>query len=59
MRDLKTIRKALHLKQIEVAGLCGVSPSTYRRWEWGKQFPRVPHLQRLARAFNMREGDLL
>lgn len=59
MKDLKSIRKALHLKQIEVAYLCKVSPSTYRRWEWGKQFPRVPHLQRLAQVFNMKEGDLI
>ena len=54
MQELKPFRKALHLKQIEVAGLCGVSPSTYRRWEWGKQTPRVPHLQRLARAFGVK-----
>lgn len=37
--DLKTIRKSFKLEQEEFALLLGVSPSTYRSWEYGQRQP--------------------
>lgn len=37
--DLKAIRKNFKLEQEEFALLLGVSPSTYRSWEYGQRRP--------------------
>lgn len=56
---LRDLRRAKGLKQWEVARLCGVSPDTYRRWEWGTQEPRVTHLVTLAAVFDVELEELI
>ena len=50
---IKHLRREKKLGQIELAKAIGVSPDTYRRWEWGKQEPRLTQLITLAVAFNV------
>lgn len=44
-------RKSQH----ECARLCGVSPSTWKRWERGDTLPRTPEALRFAEAFDVED----
>lgn len=43
--ELRDKRKRQGLSIEEAAEVCGVDPSTYARWERGKQFPHPRNLQ--------------
>ena len=47
------------MRSVDVAGKIGVSPDTYRRWEWGKSQPRADQLIKLASALGTTEEQLL
>lgn len=53
MENMKLLRIKQHLKQTEVARLVGVSASTYRRWEAGKNEPTYSQIRKLAQAFGL------
>lgn len=53
MENIKLLRIKMHLKQTDVAKLCNVSPSTYRRWEGGRGEPTYSQLRLLANAFGL------
>lgn len=57
--ELLRLRRARHLRQVDVAGKVGVSSDTYRRWEWGKFQPRADQLIRLAGALGTTVEKLL
>lgn len=57
--ELLRLRRARRLKQVDMAVKIGVSPDTYRRWEWGKLQPRADQLVRLAAALGTTEERLL
>lgn len=51
-------RKVRGMSQPELAEAVGVSADTLRRWEWGKQVPRLDELVRLADILNISVGEL-
>ena len=53
--ELLRLRRAWRLRQVDVAGKVGVSPDTYRRWEWGRFQPQADQLVRLAVALGTTE----
>lgn len=57
--ELLRLRRIRHLRQVDVAGRVGVSPDTYRRWEWGKFQPRADQLVKLASVLGTTEERLL
>jgi transcriptional regulator with XRE-family HTH domain len=57
--NLRDARKRLGLTQEEVAERSGVHPTEVSRIEAGKRDPRVSTLLRLARAVEVRPGQLL
>lgn len=57
--ELLRLRRARRLRQVDVAGKIGVSPDTYRRWEWGRFQPRADQLVRLAAALGTTTEELL
>ncbi|MBQ9250727.1 MAG: helix-turn-helix transcriptional regulator [Oscillospiraceae bacterium] len=56
---LTELRRARGLSQPDVAERCGVSADTYRRWEWGKQEPRLGELRAVAAALGVSVADLI
>lgn len=57
--NLRDARKRLGLTQEQVAERSGVHPTEVSRIEAGKRDPRVSTLLRLARALEVRPGELL
>jgi transcriptional regulator with XRE-family HTH domain len=57
--NLRDARKRLGLTQEEVAARSGVHPTEVSRIEAGKRDPRASTLLRLARALEVRPGELL
>jgi len=57
--NLRDARKRLGLTQEEVAERSGVHPTEVSRIEAGKRDPRISTLLRLARALEVRPGELL
>jgi len=57
--NLRDARKRLGLTQEEVAERSGVHPTEVSRIEAGKRDPRTSTLLRLARALEVRPGELL
>lgn len=57
--NLRDARKRLGLTQEEVAERSGVHPTEISRIESGKRDPRASTLRRLARALEVRPGELL
>lgn len=55
---LTTWRKVRGLSQPELADAIDVSADTLRRWEWGKQVPRLDELLRLAEVLDVSVGEL-
>ena len=56
---LKRLRKKSGLTQEKLAEILNVSFMTIRRWEWGKNIPRVDDIKELAAALNVTEDELL
>lgn len=56
---LGALRRAEHFNQVDLAELAGVSVDTLKRWEAGKQLPRLDELIRLAGALGMTVGALI
>lgn len=50
---VRALRKEHGLKQREMAEVCGTQPRAYQSYEYGKSFPEVPGLVRLADFFNV------
>ena len=50
--ELRDKRKREGLSIEETAELCGVDPSTYARWERGKQYPHPRNLKVLMNKIN-------
>lgn len=55
---IKKLREKKGLTQKTVADFIGVSPSTYRDWEYGKSIQGEPYLA-LAEIFEISIGELL
>lgn len=47
------------LSQSDVANEIGVGKSTLTEWVHGRRFPRVEYIDRLAKLFGIRRGDLM
>lgn len=56
---LGALRRARHISQEDLADTVEVSKDSLRRWENGKQHPRLDELIRLASALNMTVGALI
>ena len=56
---LESLRREKGISQTEIAEACGVSVTTFRRWEWGTQEPRLSELKKLAAALGMTTAELL
>ncbi len=57
--NLRSARKKLGLSQEQVAERSGVHATEVSRIEAGKRDPRVTTVERLARAVEVRPGELL
>jgi transcriptional regulator with XRE-family HTH domain len=57
--NMREARKKLELTQEQVAERCGVHPTEVSRIEAGKRDPRVSTVRRLAKALEVRPGELL
>lgn len=57
--NLKAARKKLGLTQEQVAELSGVHATEVSRIEAGKRDPQVSTVEKLARAVELRPGQLL
>lgn len=56
---LKELRKKAGINQEELADILNVSIKTVQRWEWGQHTPRVEDIQKICKALNVSEADLL
>ena len=56
---LKHLRKKAGFSQEELAHKMELSIMTIRRWEWGERQPRLEEIQKLAKALNVSEDELL
>ena len=56
---LQDLRISHGLTQQEVAKQTGISYGTYRRYEYGEEFPKKGALIALARLYGMSPGQLL
>ncbi len=56
---LESLRRGKGLSQNDLANACGVSITTFRRWEWGTQEPRLSELRKLAKALEISLPELL
>lgn len=55
---LKRLRSISNLTSTQVAMELGISPSTYREWEYGRQITGLPYAK-LAQVFNVSLSHLL
>lgn len=55
---LRERRKALRLKQSEVAEKIGVKPQTYMKWENGIYEPKVSYISKLAKVLKVTEKEI-
>ena len=56
---IKKIRKEKGLTQKQLGDLCGIADSNIRKYENGKQFPKMETLQKIADALGVNLGDLI
>lgn len=56
---LGALRRAKHFNQSDLADLSGVSVDTFKRWESGKQLPRLDELINVASALDLTVGALI
>lgn len=54
-----SLRKAKGYTQYDLADTCGVSVDSVRRWETGKQEPRLSELKNLALALGVSAAALM
>lgn len=55
---LKERRKALRLKQSEVAEKIGVTTQTYMKWENGIYEPKISYVKKIAKVLNVSEKEI-
>lgn len=55
---LKERRKALRLKQSEVAEKIGVTTQTYMKWENGIYEPKISYVTKIAKILNVSEKEI-
>ncbi|EIE7935605.1 helix-turn-helix transcriptional regulator [Salmonella enterica] len=55
---LRERRKALRLKQSEVAEKIGVTPQTYMKWENGIYEPKVSYINKIAKVLEVTEKEI-
>lgn len=55
---LAALRRERGISQPELAEAAEVSADTYRRWEWGKQEPRLGELLKLSQALGVSVEEL-
>lgn len=55
---LKERRKALRLKQSEVAEKIGVTTQTYMKWENGIYEPKISYVTKIAKVLNVSEKEI-
>ncbi|RKI69051.1 XRE family transcriptional regulator [bacterium 1xD42-67] len=56
---VRELRKERDLKQREMAEICGLKLRSYQDYEYGKTFPEVPGLIRIAQFFDVSTDYLL
>ena len=57
--NLRELREGGQLTQEQVSKWTGISYGTYRRYEYGEEFPKKGALIALARLYGMSPGQLL
>lgn len=57
--NIKTIRKEKGLTQKRLGELCGIAESNIRKYENGKQNPKLQTLAKIAAALDVKVNDLL
>ena len=55
---LKALRANVDMNQREAAKLIGITPETLGKWENGKTFPDVPHIQKIEQVYNVKFEDI-
>jgi len=58
MRNLKTIRRARGLSQVDLGEVLGVTRQTVYNWETGQAWPSAEMLPRIAEALGCSIGEL-
>ncbi|MBR2207298.1 MAG: helix-turn-helix transcriptional regulator [Synergistaceae bacterium] len=58
-KRLARLRKKAGITQEKLAEMLDVSYMTVRRWDWGKNAPRLDEAKRIAAALNVSEEELL
>jgi transcriptional regulator with XRE-family HTH domain len=58
VKTIRQLRESRGWSQEQLAKELGVSHSTVYNWEKGRTMPRVPHLQAIARTFNVSMDDV-
>lgn len=56
--NIKELRKAANMTQVQLADAVGVNQSTVAAWESGEKFPRANILPMLATALGCTVNDL-
>jgi len=58
-RNIRILRAARRLTQRQVANVAGITFGFLSKVESGKAFPRVPTIEKIARALGVEPGQLL
>jgi transcriptional regulator with XRE-family HTH domain len=58
-KTLASLREAAGLTQVQLAARAGVPIDTYRRWEQGRNAPRIHDAYRLAKALGVPLSHLM
>lgn len=56
---LKELRKSRKLSQVEFANRIGMQQQQYSRYEKGEREPKIKHIKRICREFNISADWLL
>lgn len=57
--NLKALRALYGLTQAQAGERVGVSEDVWGRWERGKQYPDVPQIMKIEKAFNISYNDII
>ena len=56
---LRELRRAVSMRQEDLADKIGVAKKTLQRWEYGETFPKAPELALICQVLGTTEGELL
>lgn len=58
MNNLKKLRKAKNMSQLDLSIIVGVSPKTVSAWERGERNPKPKQLQKIEDYFSVKKEDI-